>query len=98
MYKEQGIENVTAREAMLENVLSLVTDDENQMVNNYISEAKVISAVGRLGLDKSPRPDGFTIHFYRACWHIIKKDLCKMLNWTKGKKNIGGPQIPHFLL
>ena len=46
-------------------------------------------------LDKSPGPDGFTIHFHKSCWDII--NLCRMLNWTKGKDNIGGATNSYFL-
>lgn len=40
--------------------------------------------------DKAPGPDGFTIHFYKSCWHIIRADLCKMIRWFMGKAKVGG--------
>ncbi len=40
--------------------------------------------------DKAPGPDGFTIHFYKACWNIIKIDLQKMIKGFMRKAKIGG--------
>ena len=43
-------------------------------------EEGVIRAIWEMELDKALGPDGFSIHFFRACLGIIKKNLCKMLN------------------
>jgi hypothetical protein len=40
--------------------------------------------------DKAPGPDGFTIHFYKVCWNIIKRDLQKMIKGFMRKAKIGG--------
>eukprot|EP00253_Pinus_taeda_P034784 PITA_34784 len=40
--------------------------------------------------EKALGPDGFTIHFYKACWHLIKADLLKMIGWFMKKAKIGG--------
>jgi hypothetical protein len=40
--------------------------------------------------DKAPGPDGFTIHFYKSCWHIIKDDLLKMISGCMKKEKVGG--------
>ena len=40
--------------------------------------------------NKAPGSDGFTIHFYKSCWHIIKDDLLKMISGCMKKAKIGG--------
>lgn len=40
--------------------------------------------------DKALGPDRFTIHFYKACWHLIKSKLYKMIGWFMKKAKIGG--------
>ena len=48
-------------------------------------------------LDKSPGLDGFSIHFYRICWPIIKNDLLRMISSFLGKGKIGGCTNSTFL-
>lgn len=40
--------------------------------------------------EKAPGPNGFTIHFYKLCWNIIKVDLQKMIKGFIRKAKIGG--------
>ena len=40
--------------------------------------------------DKTPGPDGFSIHFYKLCWELIKPDLLRMIHEFLRKENIGG--------
>lgn len=63
-----------------------------------IYEQELIESICKLHLNKAPKPNNFTIHFYRACWYIIKKGLIWMLNWTKGKDKIGGGTNSTFLV
>ena len=43
-------------------------------------------AIWSLHSDKSPGPNDFPIHFYRAFWSLIKKDLMRLISWmAKGK-------------
>ena len=41
--------------------------------------------------------DGFSICFYRKCWHLIKKDLVSLITWTHSKGEIGGATKSTFL-
>ena len=41
-------------------------------------------------LDKAPGPDGFSFHFYKVCWPIIKSDLVRMVTAFQRKGKVGG--------
>ena len=47
--------------------------------------------------DKAPRPNRFTIHFYRACWDIIKTDLLRMFKSFHQRSKVGGNTNSTFL-
>jgi len=47
--------------------------------------------------NKAPGPDGFTIHFYRICWDIIKTDLIRMIKGFLQKAKLGGSTNLTFL-
>lgn len=46
-----------------------------QHLDAPISEEEVWKMIKELPPDKAPGPDGFTGHFYRHCWDIIKLDI-----------------------
>jgi hypothetical protein len=45
-----------------------------------ISEEEVHNTTKLLPNDKAPGPDGFTEHFYKACWDVIKGDVVAAIN------------------
>ena len=47
--------------------------------------------------DKAPGPNGFSIHFYRTCWEIIKVDLLRMIKAFHQKAKVGGSTNSTFL-
>ena len=79
-YTEQGVSYYVSKDELLDNIPLLISSNENLLLMNPIHEEEVYSVVLGLGFDKSPRPDGFTTHFYTSCWDMVKCDLCKMLN------------------
>lgn len=40
--------------------------------------------------DKVPGPNGFSIHFYRVWWELIKPDLLRIIRGFMRKEKIGG--------
>jgi hypothetical protein len=47
--------------------------------------------------DKALGPDGFTTHFYKACWPIIKEDLLRMVRKSQNCFKIRGSTNSTFL-
>jgi len=70
------------------NLLGKVSDQEcNLNLQNFyqgrdlsaldqiFSEEEVWRSIKSLPPDKAPGPDGYTGHFYKACWPVIKVDV-----------------------
>ena len=47
--------------------------------------------------DKALGLDGFSVHFYRVCWNIIKLDLIRIMLGFKKKAKLGGCTNSTFL-
>ena len=75
LYTKEWDQVGPSMEVILENVPKLVIEEENQMLNKKISKGEIFAAIRGLEIDKAPDPYGFTMHFYRACWPIIKRDI-----------------------
>ena len=63
----------------LANVPSLVSQECNDGLMKPFSEIENLDVIWAMESDKAPRSDGFSFHFYRACWKIIKIDLIRMV-------------------
>jgi hypothetical protein len=57
----------------------LVSNEINASLLNPFTEEEINKVVWDMESDKAPGPDGFSIHFYKACWIIIKTDLLRMV-------------------
>eukprot|EP00253_Pinus_taeda_P020488 PITA_20488 len=68
----------------------LVNAEDNLVLCSPISEEEIIKVIWSMEADKAPGPDGFTIHFYKACWEVIKVDLLTMIRGFMKKAKIGG--------
>ena len=67
-------------DAMSVDIPNLIKDKDNDFLDLPISEEEVLKAFWSLLLDKAPEHDGLSIMFFRRSWHIIKRDLIRMLN------------------
>jgi len=49
------------------------------------TEEEVLSVIREIPNDKTPGPDGFTGHFYKTAWTIIKGDIMNAFNafWSQ---------------
>jgi hypothetical protein len=52
-----------------------VTSHDMATLDAPFFEDEVWESIKRLPSDKAPGPDGFTCHFYKTCWSIIKMDI-----------------------
>ena len=49
------------------NVPSLVSIEDNCDLMKPFSEQEIVEVIWAMESDKAPRPDGFSIHFYKFC-------------------------------
>eukprot|EP00253_Pinus_taeda_P022852 PITA_22852 len=85
---DQGSEEDIAD--LLSNIPLLVSPEDNSTLTQPITEEEIIKVILSMDPDKAPGPDGFTIHFYKTCWDIIKGDLIKMIKGFMKKAKVGG--------
>ena len=83
-------------ESMVSDIPSLISQEDRLRLESPISEEEVKKAIWTLHPDKALGPDGFPICFYRIFWHLIKKDLMRLISWME-KDNMGGATNSTFL-
>eukprot|EP00253_Pinus_taeda_P004292 PITA_04292 len=81
----------------LNHIPSLVSDEDNAELGKPVTEEEIIKTIWSMDSDKAPGPDGFTIHFYKVCWDIIKNDLQKMVRGFMSKAKVGGSTNSTYL-
>ena len=79
------------------NVPSLVNDEDNYDLMNPFTKQEIVDVIWAMEFDKAPGLDGFSIHFYKACWPIIKLDLILMVISFQIKVKVGGCTNSTFL-
>eukprot|EP00253_Pinus_taeda_P023537 PITA_23537 len=84
--------------AFLSNIPNPISPEENAILCRPITEKEIINVIWAMEADKAPGPDGFTIHFFKTCWHIIKADLQKMIRGFMTKSKIGGGTNSTYLV
>ncbi|XP_043710215.1 uncharacterized protein LOC122659132 [Telopea speciosissima] len=62
-------------EDLLDLIPRLVTDADNEMLMMVPPMEEVRKAVFGLSCDSAPGPNGFTGHFFMACWDIVGEDV-----------------------
>jgi len=75
---------------LLSNIPHLIKPEDNAALISEVTEEEIIKVIWSMESDKAPGPDGFTIHFYKVCYNIIKIDLQKMIKGFMRKAKIGG--------
>ena len=81
----------------LTNIPNLVNAEDNITLLSHVTEEEIADIVWSMEPDKAPGPDGFSIHFYRKCWDLIKSDLIRMVHGFMRKAKIGGGINSTFL-
>ncbi|CAN1159647.1 LINE-1 retrotransposable element ORF2 protein [Linum perenne] len=52
-----------------------ISSSDSQLLIEPVNPKEIQTALFSLGADKSPGPDGFTVHFYKTSWGIIGQDI-----------------------
>ena len=60
-------------------------------------EEEIIDVIWSMEPDKAPGPDGFSFHFYRVCWSVIRKYILRMIKDFQLKAKVGGCTNSTFL-
>eukprot|EP00253_Pinus_taeda_P031381 PITA_31381 len=81
----------------LTHIPSLISPEDNSDLCKPVSKEEIIKLIWSMDSDKAPGSDGFTIHFYKVCWDIIKYDLQKMVRGFMNKDKVGGSTNSTYL-
>lgn len=68
--------------------LPVLEEQDTQQLQQPITEDELFQAVKSLKPGKSPGPDGFTAHYYKAFPSLLIPSLPKALNYLKDTRNI----------
>jgi hypothetical protein len=69
--------------SLLSTFHTLIKEEDNTELNKEVTVEEVKDVINQFDPDKAPGPDGFTLHFYRNCWTIIKTDLICMIRYVQ---------------
>lgn len=67
LYFEQEGVNTNVTTVMLKYFPIVIAHEENVELMKPIEESNILNAIWGLTFDKALGPNGFSIHFYRAC-------------------------------
>lgn len=85
---ECSINREEAISDLVTSISKLISQDQNKALNQAITMKEVEEAVKYMPNGKAPRPDGFTIDFYKAYWEIIKIEVWKMVEDSRHSSSI----------
>jgi hypothetical protein len=97
LFKEEGSSSEEVISDFLSHIPSLVSRNDKSSLMKSFSEEEINNIIWSMEPDKAPGADGFTIHFYRACWDIIKTDILTMIKDFQERAKVGGSTNSTFL-
>lgn len=74
---------LSEQKQLLEVIPKIITDEQNQNLNERIKLEEVFQALNQLPSGKAPGPDGFLADFFKKCWHILGQDLAEALECSR---------------
>jgi len=81
----------------ISHIPSLALAEDNLALVKSVSEEEIYEAIQQFDLNKAPCMDGFTAHFYKTYWSIIKFDLVRMIQYVHKFARMGGATNLVFL-
>jgi hypothetical protein len=82
---------------LLKHIPQVISQQDNINLSDTFEESEIFTAIQQMELDKVPGPDGFSTHFYKLCWNIIKFDLVHMVRYVQKSARVGGSTNSSFL-
>ena len=79
LFKDDGCTYEEVSSNFMNNVPSLVSIEDNFDLMRSFSEQEIVEVIWAMEFEKAPGPNGFSIHFYKVCWPIIKSNLLRMI-------------------
>lgn len=67
-------------EEVIREIQPSITEIQNKMLVETVSQKEVKDALFSMDPDKAPGKDGYTPGFYQKCWPIVGKDVTKLVN------------------
>ena len=97
LFNDDGNYDKDVSSNFLYNVPSLVSTEDNSDLMKTSSEREIVDVIWSMESDKAPGPDGFSIHFFKVYWPIIKTELLWMVSAFQMKAKLGGCTNSTFL-
>eukprot|EP00253_Pinus_taeda_P003795 PITA_03795 len=82
--------NLVQNCCLLDWVPPSISAEMNRQLEAKVTKAEVKNALSAMDPDKAPGPDGFFAKFLQSCWHIVEKDLYKMVQKSQACQKIEG--------
>ena len=97
LFHEDDIIDDDVNVDFLSNIPSLVSAEVSVGLVKPFSEKKIVEVMWAMEQYKSLWMNGFSIHFYKSCWKIIKYDLLRMITAFLKKSKVRGCTNSTFL-
>jgi len=65
-----------------------VSREDNFNLNKPVTKEEVNEVIKDMQNSKSPRPDGFNVDFFKACWNIVKQDILNVVEDSRRSRTI----------
>ncbi|CAN0872169.1 LINE-1 reverse transcriptase homolog [Linum grandiflorum] len=63
-------------QALSESLVSRrVTEDQAEMLVAEVTDSEIYDALCGMPEEKAPGPDGYTVFFFKRCWHVVGRDV-----------------------
>lgn len=85
---QNGSRTQIIQQFLTDSGLPTLNDDDSQQLEDPITEEELILAFKSLKSGKSPGPDGFTTHYYKAFSTSLVPYLLKTFNYLKDPREI----------
>eukprot|EP00253_Pinus_taeda_P010428 PITA_10428 len=97
LYTEDGTGDEAISNDFLSQIPSLVNEENNSNLMKPFTKEEISNVIWDMEPNKASNLKGFSAHFYRSCWTIIKFDLLRMAKDFQKMAKVGGSTKSTFL-